>query len=54
LTKAKAGFATYDDRPMVEAREAADARRAACYKELQEEDEYLHKRNERLRMMVVP
>jgi hypothetical protein len=39
---------------VVEAREAADARRAAREKELQEEDDYLHKRNERLRVMVVP
>jgi hypothetical protein len=39
---------------VVEAREVADARRAAREKELQEEDEYLHKRNERLRVMVVP
>jgi hypothetical protein len=37
-----------------EAREAVDARRAAREKELQEEDDYLHKRNERLRVMVVP
>jgi type I site-specific restriction endonuclease len=54
LTKAKAGFATYADQlRVVEAREAADARRAAREKESQEEDEYLHKRNERLRVMVV-
>jgi hypothetical protein len=55
LTKAKAGFATYVDHlRVVEAREAADARRAAREKELHEEDDYLHKRNERLRVMVVP
>jgi hypothetical protein len=54
LTKAKAGFATYADHMrVVEAREAADARRAAREKELQEEDEYMQKRNERLRVMVV-
>jgi hypothetical protein len=55
LTKAKTGFATYVDHlRVVEAREVADARRAAREKELQEEDKYLHKRNERLRVMVVP
>jgi hypothetical protein len=54
LTKAKAGFATYVVHlRVVEAREVADARRAAREKELREEDEYLHKRNERLRVMVV-
>jgi hypothetical protein len=33
---------------------AADARRAAQEKELQEEGEYMHKIIERLRVMVVP
>jgi anti-sigma factor RsiW len=55
LTKAKAGFAIYAAKlRVVEAREAADARRAAREKELQEEDDDLHKRNERLGVMVVP
>jgi hypothetical protein len=55
LTKAKAGFVAYAYHlRVVRAREDADARRAAREKELQYEDEYLHKRNERVRIMVVP
>jgi hypothetical protein len=56
LTKSNAGFATYADHlRVVEAWDAADARRAAREKKLKEEEEYLQKRNERLRvMMVVP
>jgi hypothetical protein len=55
LTKSKAGFATYADHlRVVEAWNAADARRTAREKKLKEEGEYLQKRNERLRLMVVP
>jgi hypothetical protein len=54
LTKSKAGFATYDDHlRVVEAWDAADARRAAREKKLKEEEEYLEERNERLRVMIV-
>jgi formylmethanofuran dehydrogenase subunit E-like metal-binding protein len=54
LTKGKACFVTHADHlRVVKARKAADARRAAREKELQQEDEYLHKRKERLRLMVV-
>jgi hypothetical protein len=38
---------------VVEAQNAADARRTAREKKLKEEGEYLEKRNERLRLMVV-
>jgi hypothetical protein len=55
LTKSKAGFATYADHMrVVEAWDAADASPAAREKKLKEEEEYLEKRNERLRVMVVP
>jgi hypothetical protein len=55
LTKSKDGFATYVDHlRVVEAWDAADARRAAREKKLKEEEEYLEKRNERLRVVVVP
>jgi hypothetical protein len=54
LAKSKVGLATYDDHlRVVEAWNAADARRTAREKKL-EEGEYLEKRNERLRLMVVP
>jgi hypothetical protein len=53
LTKAKARFVTYAPYlRVVEAMEVADARRAAREKELQQKDEYLQKRNERLRLHV--
>jgi hypothetical protein len=55
LTKSKVGFATYADHMrVVEAWDAADARRAAREKKLKEEEEYLEKGNEQLRVMVVP
>jgi hypothetical protein len=55
LTKSKASIAIYDDHMQrVEAWDDADARRAACEKKLKEEEEYIEKRNERLRVMVVP
>jgi hypothetical protein len=55
LAMAKVGFVTYADHMrVVEASEVANARRAAREIELQEEDEYLHNRNERLRVIVVP
>jgi hypothetical protein len=55
LAKSKVGFATYADHlRVVEAWNAADARRTAREKKLKEEGEYLRKSNERLRLVVVP
>jgi hypothetical protein len=39
---------------VVDAWDVADARRVARQKKLKEEEKYLEKRNERLRVMVVP
>jgi hypothetical protein len=53
-TKSKDGFATYVDHLLVvEAWGATDPRRAAREKKLKEEEGYLEKRNDRLRVIVV-